>query len=226
MTAVRGRKIALLTTLALLSIASLAQAQNGARGGTRFGAVADGIRINLLAVPEVQEALKLSDEQKASLTKLIEDHRGKMQTLRGGLGGASSDERQKKFAEVAQTIKTASEECMKLLNNEQTDRLGQIVLQARGAAALHDETTAESLKLTTEQKQKLATIRDEERAKARENIQNRGGREKWQEIAKDSNEKSMAVLTDEQRAEFAKLQGEKIDLPQDIRFGYAGGRRS
>ena len=78
--------------------------------------------------------------------------------------------------------------------------------------------------MTDEQKQKLSAIADEQQAKSFANIENRGGREKWQEIIKESNEKSMAVLTDEQRDTFTKMQGDKIDLPQDAGFG--AGRRS
>jgi len=37
-------------------------------------------------------------------------------------------------------------------------------------------------------------------------------------------EKSLAVLTDDQRTQFAKMQGEKLELPFGAGFGFGGGR--
>ncbi len=220
MSTVRPTRIALLMTLATFALGSQALAQG--RGGA-FGGSTDGMRVNLLAVSEVRDALKLSDEQKTELTRLTEDYRSQMQDLRGGLGNASEDERQKKFAEMGEKSKTAADEAAKILNKEQSDRLGQIVLQAQGPRALNDEKVAAELKLTDEQKQRLNSIGEESRNKIRESFSSQGGREKMQEIMKESNEKSLAVLTAEQREQFAKMQGEKIDLPPGAAFGF--GRR-
>jgi len=51
-----------------------------------------------------------------------------------------------------------------------------------------------------------------------------GSQEKRAELQKEMTEKSLAVLTDDQRAEFAKMQGEKLDLPFGAGFGFGGGR--
>lgn len=220
----RRIQIALLMTFALLAAGSQALAQGRGRGGP-FGGSTDGMRVNLLAVPQVQDALKLNDEQKTKLTKLTDDYRSQMQEIRQGLGQVSDEERQKKFAEMGEKSKAAVEQAGKVLNKEQSERLGQIVLQAQGAGALHDEKVASELKLTDDQKQRLSSIGEETRNKMRENFQNQGGQEKGQEIMKESNEKSLAVLTAEQREQFAKMQGEKIDLPPGAAFGFGGRRR-
>ena len=222
MTAFRRFQLALLMTFTLSAVGSQALAQG--RGG-RFGGSTDGMRVNLLAVSQVQDALKLSDEQKTKLTKLTDDYRSQMQEIRGGLGNVSDEERQKKFAEMGEKTKAAAEEVGKVLSKEQSERLGHSVLQAQGAGALHDEKVAAELKLADDQKQKLSAIGEESRNKMRENFQNQGGQEKGQEIMKEANEKSLAVLTAEQREQFAKMQGEKIDLPPVAAFGFGGRRR-
>lgn len=220
MSALRPIKTTLWMCFAVFAVGSQAQAQG--RGGP-FGGSTDGMRVNLLAVSEVQAALKLSDEQTTKLAKLTDEYRSQMQELRGGLGNVSDEERQKKFAEMGEKTKAAANEAGKILNKEQSDRLGQIVLQAQGARALHDEKVAAELKLSAEQKQRLNTIGEESRNKIRENFQNQGGQEKMQEIMKESNEQSLAVLTAEQREQFTKMQGEKLDLPPGAAFGF--GRR-
>lgn len=219
MTAARSIQVALLMTFSLFTVGSQALAQG--RGG-QFRGFADGMRINLLGASQVQDALKLSDEQKTKITKLTDDYHSQMEQLRQGVRELSEEERGKRFAEMGEKTKAAADEAAKILNKEQSERLGQIVLQAQGARALHDEKVAAELKLTDEQKQRLSAVADEGR-KARENLQGQGTPEKWQEIMKESNEKSLAVLTAVQREQFAKMQGEKIDLPPGAAFGF--GRR-
>jgi hypothetical protein len=49
-------------------------------------------------------------------------------------------------------------------------------------------------------------------------------REKATKIRKDSTDKMLAVLSDEQKASYEKMLGAKIDLPQGAGFGGGGGR--
>ena len=176
------------------------------------------MRLRLLNAPEVQTALKLDDGQKSKLTKINADL-----PTQGGGGNLSEEERTKRREQFA----SAEQEAVKVLTPEQTERLDQISLQVRGASALTDEKVAEKLKITADQKQKLEDIQRQTREKMGAIFQGGGDREanmkKFTELREESSKQALAVLSDEQRGQFEKLQGEKVTLPDNI-FGF-GGRR-
>jgi len=87
-----------------------------------------------------------------------------------------------------------------------------------------------ALKLTDDQKKQLETIRDAAQQESSSLFQQQGldqdsRRTKAAEIRKSAGEKCLAVLTDEQKKDFEKLQGEKIELPEGALSGGFGGRR-
>lgn len=192
---------------------AFAQAQGQGRGRGMGGAM----RLRLLSVAEVQTALKLDDEQKSKIGKINADL-----PTGGDFRNLSEEERTKRREKYT----AAEQEAVKVLTPEQTERLDQISLQVRGASALTDEKVAEKLKITADQKQKLEDIQRETRQKMGEIFQGGGDREanmkKFTELRDESNKRSLAVLSDEQRGQFEKMQGEKITLPDNI-FGF--GRR-
>ncbi|HEV3340606.1 MAG TPA: hypothetical protein VG125_09620 [Pirellulales bacterium] len=136
--------------------------------------------------------------------------------LFAGLQGVSQEERQKKMEEIQAKTRTAIDQVNKVLSKEQNERLDQIVLQARGASALTDEKVAADLKITDAQRQKLQDIQQQTMQKFRDS---QGDQEKIGEIRKTSREQSLAVLTEEQRQQFEKMQGAKIELPANFGFG-------
>ena len=220
--------IASMVALLVVSSASILHAQGqGGRGqgrGRGFFGSRDSMRLNLLAVPKVQEDLKLSDEQKSKSQAAIEELSAERQKVFAGGQNLSDEERQKAFASLQEKTKSSWEAAAKSLSKEQLARLDQISLQAMGAGALSDETVAETLMLTEEQKNKLQEVGAEIGGKMREAGFGEGSQEKRAELQKEMTEKSLAVLTDDQRAEFAKMQGEKLDLPFGAGFGFGGGR--
>ena len=209
--------------LVVLSSASTLNAQGRGRGLGFFGS-RDGIRLNLLAVPKVQEELKLSDEQKSKAQAAIEQLNGERQKAFAEFQNLSDEDRQKRFAEIQEKTKVAWEDAAKGLSKEQAERLDQISLQALGIRALGDESVAKSLKLSGEQQQTLQTLSAEIGAKMRELGFGEENQEKRAELQKELTDKSLAALTEDQRAQFAKMQGEKLDLPQGAGLGFGGGR--
>jgi hypothetical protein len=202
--------------LAVLLTSSTLHAQGQGRRGLG-GPMGEGIRLRLLAVPAVQEDLKLTDEQKTKGRQAVEG----LQGLFAGLQNASQEERQQKFQEIQEKTRAAIEEVNKVLTKEQNERLDQIVLQARGAQALNDEKVAAELKLTDDQKQKLSEIQQKAFQQMRELQQ--GDQEKRAQIFKTARDEAMGVLTAEQKEQLEKMKGAKIELPDN--FGFGGGRR-
>jgi hypothetical protein len=169
----------------------------------------------VLELSQVQDELKLSDDQKVEARKAGES----LQGLFAGLQNLSQEERQQKMQEIQAKTRAAIEQVNKVLSKEQNERLDQIVLQARGAGALSDEKVAADLKITDAQRQKLQEIQQQTMQQFRDA---QGDQGKIAEIRKTSREQSLAALTEEQRQQFEKMQGAKIDLPANFGFG---GRR-
>lgn len=177
----------------------------------------------LLRSDVVQADLKLSDEQKESITKLQD----KAREARSELQGLSGQERQTKLQELR---KDQDEKIGGILNDKQKARLKEIGLQQSGAFALANKEVAEALKLTDDQVNKIKELNDGFRKDAQAAFQSaaNGGnpgsaRDEITKVRKDTGEKIMAVLTDDQKAAFEKMKGEKIDLPNG---GFLGPPRN
>ncbi len=153
-----------------------------------------------------------------------------------GRGGArpnfrnlSDEERQKAIAELrkraTEQAKKARTALAKTLEPKQVERLEQISLQAQGASSLTNPEVAGKLKLSTEQVAKLEAISNEIGPAVREALQGGGGdaRAKIAELRKERQEKSLAVLTAEQKEQFTAMKGEPFKLPA---FGGRGSRRN
>jgi hypothetical protein len=211
-------------SLTLAWMGGVAQAQGRGRGFGRMMSP-ESIRLRLLGIDKVQEALKLTGEQKPELTTITKTYGDEVQALfAGGFQNLTDDERTKKFAEAQAKAKAAWEKCETILTSEQVERVKQISRQARGANALADDDVMLALKLTDDQKNQLETIRDaanQERGALfqQQGLEQDARRAKMAEIQKSADEKSLAVLSDEQKKEFQKLQGEKIELPEGALFG-------
>jgi len=197
------------------------QREGGRRGGQGFGG-----GNSLLLVKSVQDDLRLTDDQIARATKVIEEQRGSFRDLQN----LSQEERIAKLRERGEATQKALGE---ILTADQQKRLKQIGLQMRGTEALGDEETATALNLSADQKDKIRTIRDEARAAMRAQFENRGQggdreeqRKKFEEQRTATQQKLTAVLTAEQQATWKSLQGEpfKGELPR-FGGGFGGQRR-
>jgi hypothetical protein len=151
-------------------------------GGMMMGRGGGGVS-GLLRMEEVQKELKLTDEQKKTITDEGTKMGEAMREIFSGFGRGTEvtdesrkkmEEGQKKLAEMAKTFEKSLET---ILDPDQQDRLIGLMLQRSGVrAATSSEMVAASLEITEEQKTKFAEAEKqngEEMAKAMEGM---GGR--------------------------------------------------
>jgi Spy/CpxP family protein refolding chaperone len=212
-------------------LSAAASAQQRRPGGFGFGD--QGSWITLLGVTKVQEELELSDEQKTDLRKVGEEAREQLRGLFTGAGNfrdLSEEERNKRMAEIREKSAAANKEIQKkvegVLLEHQVARLKEISLQVRGLAALQDAEVQTALGISADQKEQLTKVSEENREKFRSLFQGgQGGnreeaRERFEQARKEANDRTLAVLTAEQKDKFEKMQGEKIEI--DLRQGFQG----
>lgn len=152
----------------------------------------------------------------------------------GGRPQFSEEDRARFREEAAARAKKEREELAKILKPEQLKRLNEIYIQQAGVAALQDDEVAEQLKITDEQKEKFAKVREENQSAMRELFQDAGPdgdreamRTKMTELRKQNEEKTLAVLTDAQKKQFEEMKGKKFDMPENAGrggFGRGGNR--
>lgn len=233
-----------LAVVAMLLVVSPAFAQpEGGRGpgrgqqGGRFGGGFGGgfgaqTKYSLLGNPAVQEELAIAPEQKEKAQALLGEFR---EALRGGasqedfaaLRDLPAEERREKMAEFAKKREEAATKAIAdfkpkfaaILDEVQLQRLQQIYWQAQGANALRDAELAETLKLSAEQKEKIAAASRPTGGFGRGRQE--GGPSPAEAMEK-RNEEILSVLTAEQKAEFEKLKGEAFDVSK-LRTGGPGG---
>lgn len=225
-----------LAVVVMLVAASDAAAQRG--GGRGFGGVS---HMGLLRVEKVQEEINLTEEQqeevRAARQELREDREGQ-----GGGGqnfrDLSDAERQEFIARMQERrqerAKAEKEKLASILNEEQMKRLNEIYLQAAGAQALENPEIVAALKITDEQKEKLADAQEEARNTRREQMRElfqsgdrEAAREKMAEVRKETDAIILAVLTDEQKQQLEQMKGKAIELTQEDlgrASGFGGGR--
>ena len=222
-----------------LSFSSASAQQPGQ--GFGFGGGGGGFNvIMLLGSEQVQKELELVDDQKAQLKTMQEEMRAQFTAAFAGVQDLSEEERRKRFEEMRakgeETMKQLRAKVEEILLPQQMDRLRQINLQVQGTRALNEPEVAEALGITEEQKTQLAAIRDELRKKFEEQrtagqgnqgtqADREARRARIQEMMKESQDRVMAVLTDEQKAKFEELKGEKFELDMSQFRGQGGGRR-
>jgi Spy/CpxP family protein refolding chaperone len=216
------RKVRLFAAIfALSTTAAMAQDQGRAHG-FRTGGESPNDPTYLLASESVQKELLLTDSQKASLKQLCGEENDR-HPFSSGFIGLSQTEIQKKLDQHA---KENRDRISKILTPQQTERLNEINIQVAGVAALNFPDVAEKLQLNAEQKATLKNLADEARGKKTElndaynspplgGQKTTGKREDYKrelnQVTAERKNQSLAVLTDEQRAKFEKLQGEKFD---------------
>jgi Spy/CpxP family protein refolding chaperone len=208
-------------TMAVL-IPAMAQPPAGRPGGP-FGGRLGGpmLMVGLLRSPQVQQELKLTDQQRQRLEQLGEQWREKMR----GLRDLPPEERRQKVegmrAEVEKQLAT-------ILNEQQMKRLKQIALQVEGYAALERPEIADQVGLTKEQRQKIRDILRQAAEKRREAFQQgQGDRQaafqRMREIRQWVDGEIEKLLTAEQKKKWQELVGAPFKFEGG--FGGFGGAR-
>ena len=204
----------LVVSVSLALLVAMSQYAEAQRRGGRFGGVS---RVQLASLDEVQEELKLTGEQKENAAdlneKLRSDIRDAWQAARDAGGGfASVGEKLQKMRQEA------SAKFVKVLEEPQQSRLGEIFVQVNGARALSDRDVNAALKLTDEQNQKLKDVTADGGEAIRDafedlrDVSREERREKFAELREKTDEQRLAVLTKEQTDAFKKMEGEEIEL--------------
>jgi Spy/CpxP family protein refolding chaperone len=217
--------MALALGVALLAAAE-AQAAEGVQRGPGRG-LSRGSLLGLLRLEQVQKELKLSEEQTTKVGEVAEKLGAEMRKQFTALREIEDrDQRRAKTTEfVNQLEQKAREQLGDVLEREQMMRLYQIRMQVRAVVdSLASRYVAGRLKITDEQKKKLAEIDKESQAKRFEiystmrdatDEQRAEAFQKLRKIRSDANEKALGVLTAEQKEAFEKMQGKKIELQME-----------
>ena len=216
----RAFMIAAAAALVVASI-GLAGAQGGqGRGGFGQGRGGGFGGLALLNIPEVQQELKMTQPQIDKVGPKVQEVRQARSELFQGGGGPPSPEALQKIQEMQD--KAAAD----ILDTKQLKRYHQLELQQAGANAFGRKAVADALKLTEDQKSKIQGIQQDTRQKQMElgqSLRGGGGQPsqedfqqmmtKMQAIQKEASEKTMAVLTDAQKAQWKEMTGEPFKFP-------------
>jgi hypothetical protein len=194
--------------LCLTALANTASAQNA--GFVRL--IRPYHQVALAQLPEVEKELSLTDEQKQLAQDLNDDLNQERMALWQEAAGDFDSIRE----DMALLNNDIADEFAAKLDDAQKKRLAEIFAQANGPTALFDERVAEALKITEEQTGKLNELRSASRGSWQgidwQNISEEEANAEVDKLIADQNEKYAAVMTDEQKAEFEKMQGEKLEL--------------
>ena len=168
--------------------------------------------VSLAQLEEVQEELKLTEEQKKEV-RAIND---KLNDDRMGLFQDASGDRQKMREGIAKLHREATEEFNQQLDEAQRKRAAEIYVQVNGPMVLQDEAVVKELELTDEQKDQLDEARDEIRNQffnaGLRDLDEQEREEKVKQMLKDRDEKLLSVLTDKQREALEAMEGEPIEV--------------
>ena len=190
--------------------------------------------VGLLMIEEVRKELDVTQDQVQALRKVGQSAREDRPDF-SRMRDMSQEERQEMFekmrAQGQERAKKMQEELEEVLLPGQMERLEQISVQTRGAAALEDPAIIEKLGLTQDDQDKLEAKRTELREGMRDRMRemfsggNReGGREAFEKIREEMDEKVLAVLTPEQRTKFNEMKGEPFAMPERAGRGDRGNR--
>jgi Spy/CpxP family protein refolding chaperone len=211
----------LLALVATTLSAAAVVAQDQGRGqGSRLGGESANDPSYLLRSESVQKELALTDDQTSRLNDFWDEEEKNGSNFFRGFIGLSQEQIQKKLENRA---KATRKKISKILTPQQMDRLNEIYIQKTGIAALSFVDIAKKMELTAEQRDELQKLGDESRRKLANLYSTNNGpppdaagqperKKKQIEIATERLDKSIALLTDEQKAKFEKLQGEKFDI--------------
>lgn len=215
-----------------------AQGQGRGRGGFGFGFGTGPLQ--LCVNEDVLKDIKATDEQKTKLADWVKEAQPKMrEKMTEKLQDVPMEERFQKMAAVqAELNKELWKDVEGVLKPEQVTRVKQIGLQAMGVRAFSDKDTAEKLKLSDEQKEKIKTLTDDMQKETMElgqGLFTQGqppDQEKMQEFQKKSAEltkktfdKVKEVLKDDQKKTWTEMIGKEFDVAK-LRpaFGRRGGQ--
>jgi Spy/CpxP family protein refolding chaperone len=164
----------------------------------------------------VQKDLKITDEQKAKLKDAMEKIQDNHKDDYAKIREMSRKDQWKLIRTIREEARKAAAE---ILDAKQMTRFKQIQWQLEGARALEDLEAQKGLKLSGEQKKKLATIFEDLDKKLLESFQKGGtvSREQFLALQKETQDKANGVLSEEQKKNWKEMKGEPFEFPRPRR---------
>jgi len=217
MSRIQRMVVSLMVVGAVVLSAQAQQAQRQRRGG---GGRSRNSLVGLVSMEQVQKELGLDADQIAKVKKVTETLTAEMKKQYTALREIEDRaKRSAKYAEVRDlTDKKAREQLSPILGREKLIRLYQIRLQVRSTIeSLANTFVAGRLKITDDQKKKLAAIDKDIRAKRAElrsaNQEDRAAAyAKYRKMREEADKKALDVLTAAQKKAFEELKGKKFEL--------------
>ncbi len=230
---VRDALLTALTLAAVVSTVSWLRAADEPAATATVARTSDRGRGNqaLLRLEEVQKDLGLSTEQVDQVKKVHDEHSKSVKAIHEQLAKLGEKDRKAKLGELPALFerlrKESADKLHAILSVEQRKRLHQIYLQVHESAALNYKDVADELQLTDEQRRKLMEIREgtvkslrEVAGEAKPGGEASALSKRISAIQKDAFDKAIEVLTSQQREQFEKMQGKKLDINRS-RLGFA-----
>lgn len=169
-------------------------------------------RVPLATLEAVQAELKLNEEQVKIAKQLNEQlNSGRREVFQGGDFETMRAELRKLEAKLATKLDEK-------LDDGQKQRLTEVFIQSNGPNALSDKVVSETLSITEEQSKKLAGINDtnwQDMFDMFQDFQSMSDEERSETVAeylKTSDKRLLDALTAEQREQFTKLHGKKLEV--------------
>lgn len=152
----------------------------------------------MLQTEQARKELKLTDGQQKKLQEIAQQYYQQMRSSWTGLGKLSAEERKKKLEEYrrmnAQRMEAVRKQVEQLLSTDQLSGLKKLNLRSRGPYLLRSPQVLKQIEATDEQKQKIRELQQQLQERIRR-------------LQKKTFEKTLDVLTPEQRKRLEEIGG-------------------
>lgn len=191
--------------------------------GTPFGVpkVMRGFPFQLVALPDVQKELGLSEGEAATLARSlaaieeverVEHVERLLQTLQSNRAASSPDDRRRQLEDRGQQSQHIIDTVNASLTFSQWNRLQELALQQRGVSVLAQPDVANKLGLSREQRTRVRETMDKYRREATGNRTLLPKPGESQTRRQREQAELLDILTPEQNAKWKAMQGAKADL--------------
>jgi hypothetical protein len=189
-------------------------------------------QVELATLPEVQDELALTDEQKTEVDELEDTYSEERRQLRGGGrgggGGGFAPPTQEQLAAQAELSADFAGQLNEVLDDDQSARILGIFAQVNGTRALSDPTLASALELSVDQVEELRDVAAEQQQAmfdSFQDFQDMSEEERAAELeelnaARDA--ALLAVLSDDQKTALEEIKGEAIEVDTSSLQGRGG----
>ena len=226
---VRNLLVPLMAVMLVSASVAVAQGQDAGQVRRRRSMrLSRGSLLGLLSLEQVQKELKLEKDKLDKIKEIGEKLTAEMRKEYAPLREIEDrEQRRTKSTALAEKFDgKAREQLREVLAREQMMRLYQIRMQVRSVTeSLANRFVAGRLKITDDQKKKLAKITKDAQAKRTELFsglrdatqeKRTEAYQKYRKLREQADKDALAVLTDEQKKAFEQMKGKiiKLEMPQ------------